>query len=57
MSGDHKAHLVTNTQAGTLCTSLSVALVEENTAPFSISIVGDEAILHSGGGEGRGGDK
>ena len=47
---DHKPHFVTHTEVIALCTSasLSVALVEENTAPFTISSEADEAILHTG---------
>lgn len=46
VSGDHKAHLITDTEGGTFPASLSVALVEEDAGPFPINIVGDEAILH-----------
>ena len=56
MSGDHEAHLVTDTEVSSFSTSLSIALVEEDAAPFSISLVGDEAILHTGRGKGRGGE-
>ena len=52
VSGDHKAHLVTNTEVGTFPASFSVALVEEDAGPFPINIVGDEAILHTEKGEG-----
>ena len=50
---DHKPHFVTHTEVIALCTSasLSVALVEENTAPFTISSEADEAILHTGAAE------
>ena len=53
VSGDHKAHLITDTEVGTFPTSFSVALVEEDAGPFPINIVGDEAILHTEKGEGE----